>query len=102
MMRAFSAKSLQKGGDVSNVVRRQALGNGLHDAVRARAASSRRIVVQLLHDVYRVLSAECGELRGLIAESRGAMASHARGNAPRIVAGAIEFLTGLPVGGIRL
>src|ERR1700680_3508274 len=80
--RAFSAKPLQKGGDVSYIVGRQALGNGLHDAVGSRAARSRCIVVQLLHDIDRVLAAERRELCRLVTESGGPMAGHTRGNAP--------------------
>src|SRR5579859_7275196 len=101
-MRAFLAKPLQVGGDVSNVVGGQALGNGLHDAIGTRAASSRGIVVQLFHDVNRVLAAKRRELRGLVAESGGSMAGHAGRNAAGAVTGAIQLLAGLPVRGVRL
>ena len=43
-----SADSLQVGGEVADVLGRQAFGDGLHDAVRPGRAGARGIVVQLL------------------------------------------------------
>src|ERR1700721_4157289 len=46
-----SAYPLHVGGEISNVVGREAFGDGLHDAVGSGRSRRRRIVIQLLDDV---------------------------------------------------
>ncbi len=96
-----SANPLHVRGEISNVIGREAFGDGLHDAVGSGRPRAGSIVIQLLHDVGRLLTAQRRKFRRFIALARRAVAGHARRNAARLIAAAVQFLARLPVGGVR-
>src|ERR1700730_14317681 len=69
-----SAYSLQVRGKISNVLGREALGDGLHDAIGAGGSSARGIVIQLLDEVAGLLAAQCRKFGRLVALAGRAVA----------------------------
>src|SRR5258708_29511024 len=89
-----SANSLQVGGEVSNIFGREAFGDGLHDAVWPGRSSARGVVVQLLHDVARLLTAQRRKFCRCIAAAGRAMTGHARRNSAGLIAAPIHSFAG--------
>src|SRR5882724_1193128 len=95
-----SSYSLEVRREVANVVGRQALGDGLHDAVRPGRPGTRRIIIQLFYDVAGLLAAQRRKFCRLVAFAGRTMAGPARGDAARLIAAAIQLFSRRPEGRI--
>src|ERR1700683_5163558 len=99
----YSAHALHVGGEIADVLRRQAAGDGMHDLgvrtaaalafVIARIALVGGVFAELLHGVDRMLGPQHRKAGGWIAASYRSVARHAGRNAARAIPDAITPLT---------